>query len=377
MQKNSFDVCVIGGGVIGLLTARELQSAGATVCVVEANECGKESSWAGGGIVSPLYPWRYSAPITALAQWAQQVYPALCDELFAATTIDCEFQRSGLLLLDPHDLSAAVTWAQQHSRVFQQFHSNDYLTVQPEIIKTAAQSLLFSDIAQVRNPRLMKALKIAIQQQGITLLEFSPVQRFETKKNHVTQIVTPTSTVAAQQFVLCAGAWSGSLLRELGYAPIIKPIRGQMLLFAPHCHSLRRIVLLNGRYLIPRADGRILCGSTVEDVGFDKSTTSEALDSLKESAITIMPSLASQTVERQWAGLRPASTDGVPLICAIPAFDNVYVNAGQFRNGVVLAPASARLIADIMLRRNPIVDPTPYQLIPTPTSAIYNASLEN
>ncbi len=372
------DVCIIGGGVIGLLTARELLRVGVSVQLIEAGECGKESSWAGGGIVSPLYPWRYVDAVTALAAWSQSYYPTLCDELYADTAIDCEFQRSGLLLLDISDEGAAITWATQQQRHFQLLRGRDYLQIQDHICRDSTQAVYFPDVAQVRNPRLLKALKADVLQRGAQLIEYTSIDHFEFVGERVQYAQSGHNVFAADQFVVCGGAWSATLLQQFALPIAIKPIRGQMLMFAPHTHSLRHIVLKNGRYLIPRKDGRILCGSTVEDVGFDKSTTEEAHQSLWQSACDMMPSLKSQTVELQWAGLRPGSRHGVPLIGPLPTVQNLFINAGQFRNGVVLAPASARLMADVILRRPAIVAAEPYQLIiPNPVSATCSASHES
>jgi glycine oxidase len=121
-------------------------------------------------------------------------------------------------------------------------------------------------------------------------------------------------------------------------------------------------VLMDGRYVIPRNDGRILAGSTLEEAGYDKTTTAEARESLYDSALRIIPALAECPVEHHWAGLRPGSPDGIPFIGAVPGIGGLHVNAGHYRNGLVLAPASTRLLVDQLLGRTPIVDPEPYRL---------------
>ena len=124
---------------------------------------------------------------------------------------------------------------------------------------------------------------------------------------------------------------------------------------------LDRVVLSDGRYLIPREDGRILVGSTLERTGFEKQLTEQAHRSLYQSALDLLPALAECEVEAQWAGLRPGSPDGIPYIGAVEGFANLYLNAGHYRNGLVLAPASCRLVADLMLKRTPEIDPQPYR----------------
>jgi glycine oxidase len=135
-----------------------------------------------------------------------------------------------------------------------------------------------------------------------------------------------------------------------------------MILFHAQPGAISRIVLHNDRYVIPRRDGRVLVGSTVEHRGFDKTITDQARASLKQYALDHFPLLEQADIEHHWAGLRPGSPQGIPYIGPVPGIDGLYLNAGHFRNGVVLAPASARLMSDIVLGRNPILPPAPYAL---------------
>ena len=356
------DVCVIGGGVIGLLTARELVMAGCSVTVLEAGDCGKESSWAGGGIVSPLYPWRYRPAVTALASYAQSAYPLLAEQLHRDTGIDPEWQRSGLVLLSIADKADAIDWAHQQARTLLRWRREELAQDQPDLTDDVEDAICFPDVAQIRNPRLLKALLSDVTSRGVSVRTFTPVQGFRrTETGAIAAALTAQGEVVAQQFVVCTGAWSQQILQtEAEHLPIA-PVRGQMLMFAPHPHRLHRIVLRDGRYLIPRRDGRILCGSTLEHVGFDKSTTDDAYQSLWQSAVQIMPSLAQVSVAQHWAGLRPGSPAGIPRIGRVPQRENLWLNAGHFRNGIVLAPASARLLADLLLARTAQIDPAPYQ----------------
>jgi glycine oxidase len=171
---------------------------------------------------------------------------------------------------------------------------------------------------------------------------------------------TPQGTLAADAVVVCAGAWTRELFEPLDDSPEVSPVRGQMLLFRGSPNAVRTIVLEENRYVIPRRDGRILFGSTLEHVGYDKSTTAEAYDELYRLAIGRFPVLQGFPIERHWAGLRPSSPAGVPYIAIHPALTNLYVNAGHYRNGIVLGPASARLVNDLILERTPIVPPEPY-----------------
>ncbi len=175
-------------------------------------------------------------------------------------------------------------------------------------------------------------------------------------------VLTDNGAVAGQSVVLAGGAWTGALLGEHAGLVRVVPVLGQMILFRASPGTVRPTVLHKGRYLVPRRDGRVLAGSTLEYVGFDKRTTEAALSELRRAAVKLIPALADAPVERHWAGLRPGSPNGVPFIGAHSEIRGLYVNAGQFRNGVVLGPGSARLMADIVLERSPILDPADYAL---------------
>ncbi len=175
-------------------------------------------------------------------------------------------------------------------------------------------------------------------------------------------VSTSRGLFKARCVVVAGGAWSAGLLAGVGVRLPVEPVRGQMILYRAEPGLVRHIVLHRGRYLIPRRDGRILFGSTLERVGFDKSTTEAALASLRTDAETLVPALADFPVEHHWAGLRPGSPDGVPFIAEHPGVRQLFVNTGHFRNGVVLAPASVRLLTELVLGQAPSLDPAPYRL---------------
>jgi len=356
------DVLVIGGGVIGLLTARELRRAGADVTLVERGEPGRESSWAGGGIVSPLYPWRYADAVTELAGWSQRHYPSLCNELRHATGIDPELEPSGLLVEAPGEEQVAAAWASAHRVALEAVARDEIRQLEPGLLQPAASALWLPDVAHVRNPRLVKALRADVEARGVSVLAAHPVTGWQDQSDRITAVETPHGRVAADIFVVCAGSWSGELLGPLGARPDIHPVKGQMILFRAAPGTVRTIHLAADRYAIPRRDGRVLFGSTLEDTGFDKQTTDAAREELWRIAATRFPALREAGLERHWAGLRPSSPSGIPYIGRHPTFANLFVNAGHFRNGIVLGPASARLLADLVLGRAPIADPGPYGL---------------
>ena len=357
------DVIIVGGGVIGMLTTRFLHEAGLDVMLVDQGELGSESTWAGGGILSPLYPWRYSAPVSELSRYSQQHYPALCAQLDAETGIDPQYIRSGLLFTDDNEWDAAQSWADTWGYELQHLTSSAVLQeCEPQVAERFERGLFFPELGQIRNPRMAQSLRTSLRLKPITIAEHSPVTGLETSDGRVTGVRMGEEIFKARKVIIAAGAWTGLFPEMQSIQVNIQPVLGQMILFRGPRHLLKRIVLHEGRYLIPRADGRILCGSTVEMCGFDKHTTEEVKETLRQAAFEIMPELCNLPLLNHWCGLRPGSPNGTPYIGEHPDIQGLYVNAGHYRNGVVMGLASARLLTDILLGREPIVDPAPYRL---------------
>ncbi|XWT11115.1 glycine oxidase ThiO [Stutzerimonas urumqiensis] len=352
---------VIGGGVMGLLTSLHLADAGAEVVLFDQGQVGREASWAGGGIVSPLYPWRYSPAVTALAHWSQEYYPALGERLLGETGVDPEVTATGLYWLDLDDESEALAWAQCEGRTLRAVPIEQAYAAVPGLGAGYQRAVYMPEIANVRNPRLLKALRQALAERpNVELVEGCAVRGITTANGRVVGVETEQGQRRADRVVVAAGAWSGQLLASLGLEVPVEPVKGEMILYKAERNWLGSMVLAKGRYAIPRRDGHILVGSTLARTGFDKQPTQTALDSLKATAQTLLPALTGAEVVQHWAGLRPGSPDGVPYIGELSGVEGLWLNCGHYRNGLVLAPASCRLLVDLMLGESPIIDPTPY-----------------
>ncbi|MGN8251237.1 glycine oxidase ThiO [Pseudomonas sp. SMV7] len=357
----SKQVVVVGGGVIGLLTAFNLAAKVGQVVVCDQGEVGRESSWAGGGIVSPLYPWRYSPAVTALAHWSQDFYPQLGERLCASTGVDPEVHTTGLYWLDLDDEAEALAWAARERRPLSAVDISAAYDAVPVLGPGFRRAIYMAGVANVRNPRLVKSLKAALLAlPNVTLREHCKITGFVERDGRVTGVQTGDGVLAADEVVLSAGAWSGELLRTLGLALPVEPVKGQMILFKCAEDFLPSMVLAKGRYAIPRRDGHILVGSTLEHAGFDKTPTVDALESLKASAVELLPGLEGAEVVAHWAGLRPGSPEGIPYIGPVPGHNGLWLNCGHYRNGLVLAPASCQLFTDLLTGAEPIIDPVPY-----------------
>lgn len=362
-HSTSYDIVIIGAGIMGLLTAHELAPSHARILILDQQQAGKESSWAGGGILSPLYPWRAHCDLQPLFLWSLKNYPDLIKTLHQNSGVNPEWLPSGLLTLNTQDANNAHSWAQKNQLSIESLNNDQLKKQHPNLNAKLDSALLLNFVAQVRNPRLLQALIATLaQKSNITLRENQPVIHIKKHASQITQIKTPDHLISANHFIFCSGAWSQKLLSPLTPSLPIEPVLGQMLVLKPKKNLIHSIILHEDHYLIPRQDGLILVGSTLEKNHFNKTTTDSAKHFLLNKAHAIIPELAQAECIHHWAGLRPYAPEGIPLIGQLPLFHNAWINAGHFRNGLTLAPASCRLLADLILQRTPIINPIPYQV---------------
>lgn len=341
--------------MVGLTTAQALLQSGYRVTLVERGSLGQEASWAGGGILSPLCPWDYQDAVTRLALHGMSLFDAATSSLHTVTGIDAEYQRCGMLVLPPFQQENAKRWCRQHQFPLQQVDSADYLADTSFDSKEHAYGLLLPAVAQVRNPRLARALRAHVTSLGCKILEHQEVREFDVSGDRVHGVRTDQGKVSADAVVVAAGAWSKTLLGSYALSMDIRPIRGQILLYKFAAPPISHVVLRESLYIIPRLDGHVLVGSTLEDVGFDKSTTSEAREAMQQQLWQIFPGWREHEPVMHWAGFRPGSPDNIPTIGRHPKLTNLYANSGHFRYGVTMSFASAAiLLNEIENRPQPI-----------------------
>ncbi len=342
-----FDVLIVGGGIIGMLTARKLLDEQCKVALIEQDVLGGKATWAAGGILSPLNPWQLSATAQPLVDEGRYTFPALADELKQETAIDIELLQSGMLVLDTHQKHQALEWAKNSNQVIETISDNDLREFEPNLSNTLNEALYVPSIQQVRPPRLIAALKIYLQQNNISIYENTDVEKILTESNQAVGITTKNYTFHSKKIIICNGAWANDLFPSTSNIDI-HPIRGQMLLYQPPKRLLTRIIIKEKSYLIPRQDGHILCGSTIEDVGFKNEITQAARLSLQNIANELAPLLSKNTPVRQWSALRPGTGRAVPYICEHPNIIGLYLNSGHYRYGIIMGIASARIMAELV-----------------------------
>jgi glycine oxidase len=345
-MAKSVDVIVVGGGVIGLTTAYFLAREQVHVAVLDQGDFAQEASWAGAGILPAATLQDASTPIDKLRGLSAEMFPHLSEELHALTGIDNGYLRSGGLEFHQGRDEAALEEWHSGGVTCQVLDEPAQARLEPNLAKGLGAATYLPDMAQVRNPRHLKALVAACDSCGVELYPGCRVHGFVREGRRIAAVKTSKGNMAAAKFLLATGAWTDPLLEAFNCQPGIRPVRGQMVLLrCPHS-PFRRILLWGNRYLVPRSDGRVLVGSTEENAGFDKRNTAQAVARLLALSNQLVPCLAEAQVERCWAGLRPGSPDGLPFLGQVPECDNLYLAAGHFRSGIQLSPGTAKVMKE-------------------------------
>jgi glycine oxidase len=363
------DAVIVGGGVIGLSIGYALAREGISCTVLDRRELGREASWAGAGLIPPPSEGRpkLASSILQLRAWSAELYPRWSAALREETGIDNGYRRTGGVDVARTEAEEAALRAtagrwRLEGIVHERLAPGDHVRVEPALNPEIHLVYFLPDRAQVRNPWHLRALATAAAARGARLAPWSPVERIETRGDRVVAVRTAAGEIPCGQLIVAAGAWSGRLLGELGLRAPTPPWKGQIVLLRHDRPLIRRIVEHGKNYLVPREDGRVLVGATEEDAGFDTRPTAAAARDLLDEAIGLCPVLAEAEVEATWAGLRPGSIDNRPYIGPAPSFRNLIVATGHKRAGLQLSPATAELVADLVLGRPPRLDLDPFRV---------------
>lgn len=353
-MANTRDVAIVGAGIVGCSIAFELAKAGVRVCVLDKGGIGEESSAAAAGMLSGQHGVTNFGPRYQLHLEARELHARLADELRELTGIDVGFCRWGLLqlLFTSGELRAAERCAavqMQAGLRVERLSREETLAREPAVTPDLQGSIRYVDEAHVHNGRLTIALAEAARRHGAELRSGEPAVALIREGGRVVGVQTPTETMYAETVVVANGAWSSALLRPLGLQLPVKPMRGQMLAVRTVPRAVSQVIYGRHMYLVPRPDGETLIGATVEDVGFRKEVTVEGLEALVQAGRRIAPGLLGQPVMRTWAGLRPGSPDGLPLIGPLESLPGLLLAVGHHRNGILLGPMTGVLVKQLLV----------------------------
>jgi glycine oxidase len=351
------DVVIVGGGVIGLAIGRALARRGMNeVILIERGRLGAEASSAAAGIIGPQAEANCADDFFQLACQSRNLYPHFAAALREESGTDIELDQTGTLYLafteaDETELAHRHQWQTDAGYEVERLSASDARMFEPAVSDAVRSALRFPRDMQVENRRLVAALASANEQLGVTLVSGCEVREVCEQTGRVTAVETSMGRISTPFAIIAAGAWTGSIsLPDISTPPVrIEPVRGQMLCFETNPRLARHVLYSPRGYLVPRADGRLLAGSTTEHAGFDKRVTTAGLHKLTEHALEIVPGLASLPLIDSWAGLRPRADDGLPVLGQSADIEGLIYACGHYRNGILLTPVTGELIAGLVL----------------------------
>ena len=355
----NFDAVIIGGGIIGCALARALAIEGAGVALIERNAPGEEASGAAAGMLAPSAEAELGSPIFSLCRASLRAYHPLVAELLRETGIDPEYRTDGSLLVfsdeqDRQRLLPSMNWQRSQEIGVKELSAQELRTLEPGLAEFPGAFFLPDD-HQIDNRLLMHALVQSCRLRGVEFLLGKPVREITRNGSRVVGVVLEDANgtrIIGAQLVNTAGAWAGAILAAGVPAFPIRPVKGHMLALDTAPGTLRHVIRSHHGYLVPRKNGRVLVGSTMEEAGFDKTPRAAQVAGLLRTAQALCPALEKSAVVECWAGLRPASKDGLPIL-GPTELDGYWVALGHFRNGILLAPITAQILSSWIVTGKP------------------------
>jgi len=356
---NHFDVAIAGGGLIGSAIALELAQAGLSVGVFEKGEPGREASWASAGILSPAPEAPGMIPIVPLAKASMDLYPgfvANVEEISGQSvgfrpfgTMDALFSRDAA-----RDLSTLIALHHGLGLRAEPLRPEEARELEPALSPEVEAAALRPEEASIDNRALTRAVLRAAQQSGAEIFQDHDVEAIWHEKGRCAGLKLRNENVSAKWTIIAAGCFSANIEGVAAYAPV-RPAKGQMVSMRADELKIERVLWSEKVYLVPRNDGRMLAGASVEYVGFDKHVTAGAVEKILSDAIELVPGLAKARIEETWAGLRPDSPDHLPILGPTD-LDGLLMATGHFRSGVLLTPVTARLMREWITQQWVTVD---------------------
>lgn len=306
-------------------------------------------------------------PFLDLCLKSRDMFGPLEEVLKEETGIDIEYLRSGLLYLfltEEDEVHAKRMLEEQRGRGLrvEWWDRRQVLEAEPHVTPEIRGALYLPDDRQVQNARMVRALSLLGARRGVQFVEGSPVTALVRDRDRTIGVRSPTETYHAGKVVIAGGAWSGGIGQLLDQEIPIRPARGQLLSLDTRRDLFRHILYAPQAYVVPRASGEVVVGSTVEFAGFEKHVTAAGIEGLLAAARGLVPALARRPILKAWSGFRPWTPDELPYLGPIPGARGFYIASGHFRNGILLAPVTGQLMAQLLLDEKPALSLDPFQL---------------
>ena len=370
-------VIVIGGGIIGCAIARELAGAGCRVTLLERGKVGSEASSAAAGILCPQLEAEGPSPLLDLGLGSLALYADFVEAVRRETGIDAELDTAGTIVPDltRDDVLTServFRWQHEAGLPIERLSAEEIAGLEGHLSGSILGGIFFPKTGRVNPVSLTRALALSARARGVDIREGCPVVSLRTTGERIIGAdLADGQILEADSTVLASGAWSSALVPKIRIQVV--PVRGQMLVFETHRPPRRHVLVTPRAYLAFRRDGSVLVGSTTELAGFEKRVTPKAMMKLIASAMALDPTLESADFAGAWSGLRPGTSDGLPLIG--PVLPGLVTATGHYRNGILLAPITAALITESILRGQTSFSLEPFSPLREPPAARVEAAL--
>ncbi len=383
---------IVGGGVIGLSLAWELacrneQSNGdQEIVLIDNSSLAGRASWAGAGILLPTNLQTAIHPIDQLEGLSNQLHETWSQRLKSETGVENGFRKcGGLYLARTVGEIALLAGTLEHWRQREidfEAVANDQLGKRFPAFKDLSygsdrlKAVFVPGEYQFRNPDHLKALIAACEKRGVKFHDCAETTELEVQQNRIVAVKSKSQTWETDQVCLTAGPWTAELCASIGFELPMQPVKGHMVLYKLDRQEFLPVVNEGSRYLVPREDGHVLAGSTIQESDFDDSIDPNEINGLKAWARSVLPELDESKVADCWTGLRPGTFDGFPYMGRIPDMQNLFVSTGHFKAGLQLSPACAVVMADLIEGKQPKVDLSPFS-VSRVNDAFYSRSTLN
>ncbi|WP_063891746.1 glycine oxidase ThiO [Paenibacillus sp. Soil787] len=353
-MKRMNDVIIVGGGVIGSSIAYNLAKRGQSVLLLERGRLGMEASSAAAGMLGAQSEMEDTGPLFQWAGQSRAMFPQLSEELKALTGIDIGLVREGLLNVALSDVQEQELRAREKlqraaGEQAEWLSAAAAAKLEPALSGATRGALYLPGDGQVEAPLLAAAFAQAARVLGAKVQEFAQVQGLLTERGRAVGVMTSEGPLYSDHVVVAAGTWSGQLMAGIGVDLPVYPVKGECFSVLTTKPLLRKTLFTTGCYIVPKAGGRLLVGATVVPNSYDRKVSLAGLAELMDRARLLMPALGEAEWEKAWSGLRPQTTDGLPYIGKVPAYDGLYAACGHYRNGILLSPVTGKVIADLVL----------------------------
>jgi glycine oxidase len=361
-EYSELKAIVMGGGIIGCSVAWRLAAEGVVTTVLERGRVGQEASWAAAGMIAPQAEAEGPGPFFDFCMKARDTFDGIVDRLVREGGVDPEYDRAGILYvaLDTDErvqLERRARWQRSVGAPLEELGGAEARRVEPMLSPEAVYAIHMPTNRRTDNRKLTQAYAAAARKAGAEFVEGARVEALATRgERAVGVLMDDGSTLEADVVVNAAGAWAGEIRGLEADRVKLHPVRGQIVCFEVAPETIGPALFSLRGYVVPRRDGRLLAGSTMEEAGYDKSVTLAGLDKIARGAAAIVPTLGAATFREAWAGLRPATRDLLPVLGFSPSVSNVLWAAGHFRSGILLSAITGEIIVDLVQGRRPAVE---------------------